>query len=174
MIVALVLGLVLVAIPLYLWRRPRNESLPVATSTEAGVEPSALPSLPPADDKLVIADAKVVACHDPGPKKTSADQCDHVVELEKALAKAIEDSASCMPKEAGGGSITFLADVSFKKRERFVIVPKDGSTVKSAKAVKACEAQVKAKLKDASLDNAKHDHQRYKVQIVAVYPSPKL
>ncbi len=67
MIVAGVLLLVLVAIPLYLWRRPRAESIPVMVQ-EAGAEPAA--AAPAQDDKLVVGDAHVLSCHDPGPKRT--------------------------------------------------------------------------------------------------------
>ena len=40
----------------------------------------------------------------------------HVVEVEKALAKAIEESATCVPKAAGGGTIQYVADVRLKKK----------------------------------------------------------
>jgi len=100
MIVALILGLVLVAIPLYLWRRPRAESIAV-TPQEAG----AAVESPAAEEKLIIADAHVLSCHDPGPKRTPPNECDHPVDFEKAMAKAIEENASCVPRDQGGGSI---------------------------------------------------------------------
>src|SRR6185503_11184015 len=60
MIVALILGLVLVAIPLYLWRRPRAESISVNTgAADAGALPAVTAALPPTtDDKLVVGEAK--------------------------------------------------------------------------------------------------------------------
>jgi hypothetical protein len=174
MIVALLLGLVLVAIPLYLWRRPRAESIAATGSADAGTDPNAAAAAPataPADDaKLTLGEPKSVLCQDPGPKKTSPEQCDHVVEVEKAFAKAIEESASCVPKDAGGGTIQYVADVSFKKKALNVAVPKDGRTMKNAKVVSACHAAVKSKLQALSLDPIAHTHARYKIAITASYP----
>jgi hypothetical protein len=173
MIVALVLLLVLVAIPLYLWRRPRAESIAVAGSADAGIDPSAgsAQAAPAADEsKPSIGDAKSVLCQDPGPKKTAPDQCDHVVEVEKAFAKAIEDSASCVPKDAGGGTIQYIADVSFKRRAIGVSTPKDGRTMKNAKVVSACQSAVKGKLQALPLEPLTHAHARYKIAITASYP----
>jgi hypothetical protein len=167
MIVALILGLVLVAIPLYLWRRPRAESIAVSSADAA---PPPDPTSSPSDDKVVIGEAKVLSCHDPGPKKTTPDQCDRLPDIEKALAKAIEDSASCVPKDAGGGTIAYLADVSFKKKQVQITTPKDARSMKNAKVAGACGTTVKSKLGGVTLDGSQHGHQRYKVQIIATYP----
>jgi hypothetical protein len=173
MIVALVLLLVLVAIPLYLWRRPRADSIAVATSTDAGVDTNggATQASPlPDETKPSVGEAKSVLCQDPGPKKTAPDQCDHVVEVEKAFAKAIEESASCVPKEAGGGTIQYVADISFKRRAITVATPKDGRTMRNAKVVSACQSAVKTKLQAVALEPVTHAHARYKVSITASYP----
>jgi hypothetical protein len=173
MIVALILGLVLIAIPLYLWRRPRAESIPVSTG---GIDGGALPAITEspsvqAEEKLVISEPKILSCHDPGPKKkTPPDQCDHVVELEKAFAKAIEDSASCVPRDAGGGSIIYVADVNFKRKIVAVSTPREGRTLKSTKVAGACERAVKGKLSRLPYDSIKHQHVRYRVSITATYP----
>lgn len=175
MIVALILGLVLVAIPLYLWRRPRAESIAVSTG---GIDGGALPAVTgsptaQAEEKLVISEPKILSCHDPGPKKTPPDQCDHVVELEKAFAKAIEDSTSCVPREAGGGSIIYVADVNFRRKTVGVSTPREGRTLKSSKIAGACERAVKSKLSSLPYDSIKHQHVRYRVSITATYPGTK-
>jgi hypothetical protein len=175
MIVALMLGLVLVAIPLYLWRRPRAESIPVAAgAADASVLP-AVTGAPTAgtEEKLVIGEAKTLSCHDPGPKKTAPEQCDHVVELEKALAKAIEESSSCVTRDMGGGSIIYVADVTFKKKTAALITtPKEGRTLKSPKVVGGCERAIKSKLANVAFETMKHEHARYRVSITATYPGP--
>jgi hypothetical protein len=173
MIVALILGLVLVAIPLYLWRRPRAESIAVGTANGDG---GALPAVTGAStggdsDKLVIGEAKIMSCHDPGPKKTSPEQCDHVTEFEKAFAKAIEESASCVPKDAGGGTMIYLADVAYKKRTLSITTPKEGRTLKSSKVAGTCEKAVRNKL-NVNYETIKHEHARYRVTITATYPGP--
>lgn len=176
MIVALILGLVLVAIPLYLWRRPRAEALTVATG--AAPDAGALPAVTAAataapDDRLVLGEAKILSCHDPGPKKTPPEQCDHVADLEKPFAKAIEESASCVAREAGGGTIIYVADVTFGKRKTLSLgTPKEGRTLKSSKVAVACEKAVRQKLGSMPDNPPKHEHARYRVSITATYPGP--
>jgi hypothetical protein len=172
MIVALILGLVLVAIPLYLWRRPRAESISVnAGGADGGVLPAVTAaSTGGTDEKLVIGDVKILSCHDPGPKKTPPEQCDHVAELEKAFAKAIEESASCVSRDSGGGSIIYIADVGFKKKTVTVSTPREGRTLKSPKVAGTCEKAVKGRLSSLSYDTIKHEHARYRVSITATYP----
>jgi hypothetical protein len=174
MIVALTLGLVLVAIPLYLWRRPRAESIAVSRSASSdGGKTSAVttpPSSSEGDARITISEPRVLQCQDPGSKKTAPEQCDHLPEIEKAFAKAIEESGSCLPKEAGGGTVQYVADVSFKRKSISVTAPKDGRTLRSAKAAGACAAAVKGKLSVVALHGMTHQHARYKVSITATYP----
>lgn len=167
MIVALVLGLVLVAIPLYLWRRPRADTIPLSTTPSAAaatVEPPAAP----APEKPQIGETKVVLCQDPGPKKTAADQCDHPADLEKAIVKAIEEAGSCAKGE-GGGAIGYVADVSFKRKSIAISTSKEKTTMKSAKAVSACQSAVKGKLGSLAFESITHSHARYKIAISATY-----
>jgi hypothetical protein len=174
MIVALVLGLVLVAIPLYLWRRPRAESITATGAADSGVDPNAAAAPTTAalvdEGKPSVGEPKIVLCQDPGPKKTAPDQCDHIVDVEKAFAKAIEDAAPCVPKDAGGGTIQFVVDVSFKRKALNVATPKEGRTMKNAKIVTSCQTAVKSKLQALSLDAVPHTHARYKFAITASYP----
>lgn len=174
MIVALILGLVLVAIPLYLWRRPRAESISVSRAAPSGGVMSTAVQTPPStadtEAKITLSDARVLSCHDAGPKKTSPEQCDHLPDVEKAFAKAIEELGSCLPKEAGGGTVQYIADVSFKKKSIGVTAPRDGRTVKNAKAAGACATAVKGRLSAVPLDSLTHQHARYKISIVATYP----
>lgn len=177
MIVALILGLVLVAIPLYLWRRPRAESIAVArsASTDGGSLSTAVNTPPQSADndaKITLSEPRILQCQDAGTKKTAPEQCDHIPELEKALAKAIEESASCLPKDAGGGTVQYIADVSFKKKSIGVTAPKDGRTLKNAKAAGACATAVKGRLSVVALalDAMTHQHARYKISVTATYP----
>jgi hypothetical protein len=183
MIVAVVLGLVLVAIPLYLWRRPRAETDPVVGSAEA--KPAVVLSAaeagvafapidagaPPA---VALSEVRVSECHDPGPKKTSAEQCDRLPQFEKSFAKAIEDAASCVPSSAGGGTIVYVADVSYARKRSPInlTLPREGRTMKNAKVIAACTAAVKKNLASAQLDGGHHQHSRYKFTITATYPGP--
>jgi hypothetical protein len=177
MIVALVLGLVLVAIPLYLWRRPRAESIPTSTAVDASAEAemtastAAAATPPPDEGKVILGEPKTVLCQDPGPKKTAPADCDHLVDVEKAFAKAIEDAASCVPEDSGGGTIQYVADVSFKHKALNVAAPRDGRTVKGSKVASSCQAAVKSRLRELSLEPIAHAHARYKISITASYPA---
>jgi hypothetical protein len=171
MIVALILLLVLVAIPLYLWRRPRAESIAAAAGPDAAAAPIESAPPPPRQDKVTLGEPKVLGCHDPGPKRTAPADCDHVAELEAAIAKAIEDSASCVPAEAGGGTIAYAVDMSFKRKAVFVSAPREGRTFKG-KIAAGCASAVKAKLGSLAIEGAAHQHQRYKVEVAATYPDP--
>lgn len=172
LIVALILGLVLVAIPLYLWRRPRAESIAVNANVSQDAGAVAVEGAPPVIEEKVAIGEPRSTCHDPGPKRTPPEQCDHLSDIEKALAKAIEESAACVPKDAGGGTIVYAAEVTLgaKKRSLVVSTPKDGRSIKSAKVVSACHGAVKAKLAPLTLDGLKHEHHRYRISVTATYP----
>src|SRR5438105_2627908 len=62
MIVALILGLVLVAIPLYLWRRPRAESIAASSGPDAGM--AAFAPLPVEETRVVLGEPRVRECQD--------------------------------------------------------------------------------------------------------------
>jgi hypothetical protein len=115
----------------------------------------------------------VLECHDPGPGKTPPEQCDHLVDFEKSFAKAIQEAASCVPASAGGGAVPWVADVSFARKRQpiHLTVGKEGRTLKGARTVAACTAAVRKNLASVTLDQgSKHEHSRYKIQIVATYP----
>jgi hypothetical protein len=180
MIAALLLGLVLVAIPLYLWRRPRSLPEPIAddagttadASADAGA-PTALAPVKAVDPNAVsVSAAHPVDCRD-GTKKMAGADCDRLTPIEKALAFAIESAGTCVPTSAGGGTIEYVADVNFarKKQPIALLTPKDTRSIKSAKAVGACSAAVKRAFATPPLDFP-HAHTRYKIAIVATYPSP--
>jgi len=176
LIALVVLGFVLVAVPLYLWRRPRMVPPPAADEATS----ASLSDLPQAATKtdagadsgfLRLSEPVVLECHDPGPKKTQSDQCGHLPELEKSFARAIGDSATCVPTSARPATLVFVADVSYgrpKNRAILVSLGKGGS-IKNARVASGCESSVEQSLKSAPLDG-EHSHARYKIQITATYP----
>lgn len=176
MIALLVLGFVLVAVPLYLWRRPRTvpESDPALTAVPVEEDAQASTSSDASTSAQQIAglklgDPQVLECHDPGSKKTPPEQCDHLPELEKAFAQAIAGASGCVPR-AAGGTVVYVADVSYarKKHPISLTAPAEGRTVKPTVA-SGCASAVGQTLSNAALD-AQHAHQRYKVRVVATYP----
>lgn len=188
LLVALVLALVLVAIPLYLWRRPRIESIaatnaltapapPSASAVEPAKDPAApppgmagtAPEVAPPAYGVTVSEPRLVGCGT-GTKKTSGESCDRLPTVERALARAVEESAGCAPRETGG-SIQFAFDVGFRKKMVVATTPRDARSMKSAKVVASCLAQVKSRLGARILEGVPHAHERYRVVVVAGYPA---
>ena len=178
MIALLVLGFVLVAVPLYLWRRPRAlpETDPALTAAPSDADAEAPApqtngsgSATPAPNGVRLGDPQVLECHDPGPKHTPPEQCDRLPELEKALAQAVTGASGCVPR-GSGGAVVLVADVSYarKKKPVSVTAPAEGRTVKATVA-SACATAVGQAMQGTTLD-AHHAHQRYKVRLVATWP----
>ena len=179
---ALLLGLVLVASGLYLWRRPQSASADGSSSPEVG----SAASLGVAGDggasafgsavtdagagaPITLSDPRVLACQDRGSKKTPADQCDHLASVEQALANAITQSAQCVPSPGAGGTIEYVADVSFSRHKVNVALPSAGRSVKDRKVVRACSTAVRGAMQGVGLDGVSHEHARYKIAVTATY-----
>lgn len=175
LVALLVLGFVLVAVPLYLWRRPRvlpdPEAAPLGPIATASAEPQKDAGPPDATSQgPSLGEVVVVECHDPGTAKTPPEKCDRLPEVEKALSRAVAGAATCVPRTAGGGTIVYLADVSYarKKQPVSLATPANGRTVKRTLAG-ACARAVSESLSAVALDE-QHLHQRYKLRLVATYP----
>jgi hypothetical protein len=180
LIAALLLGLVLVASGLYLWRRPHTPADPSAGDDPAGsaaalasgaapaaVPPGPVDASPPSP--VALSDARVLGCHDRGPKVTPADQCDHVATVEKALSAAVEQAATCVPADASGATIEYVADVSFLRRKVMVTLPRSGRSVHDRKVLHACAVAVRSAMQGVALDGVDHQHARYKIAVTATY-----
>jgi hypothetical protein len=177
LVVALIVGLVLVAGGLYLWRRPRGPadtlvaeaaSASVASRADDAGEPTGSPDAGIAAP-VMLSDARVLACHDPGPRKTPADQCDHVAPIEKALANAVEQAAACVPESVGAGTIEYVADVSFLRHKVSVILPHAGRSVRDRRVLVACATAVRSAMVTVGLGGIDHQHARYKISVTATY-----
>jgi hypothetical protein len=174
---ALIAGLVLLAGGLYLWRRPRG---PADTLTAEAASASLALGVDDAGELIgtadagntapvVLSDARILACHDPGPRKTPADQCDHVAPIEKALANAVEQAATCVPESVGAGTIEYVADVSFLRHKVSVILPHAGRSVRDRKVLSACATAVRSAMVTVGLGGIDHQHARYKISVTATY-----
>jgi hypothetical protein len=175
---AVFLCALLVAVPLYLWRRPRavpDVSVADASAPEDAVVDAALP--PPSAAEagssggIKLSDPRILECRDA--KKTPTEQCDTLPQIAKSLADSIVGAKDCVPAAAGPGSITYVAEVSFSKHHPplTVSLPKDGRSYKGMKAIGGCAASVRAAMSALSLEGMEHAHARYKIAIVATYPA---
>ncbi len=188
LVAALVLGLVLVATGLFLWRRPHTpQEAQTAEAASASASTAALaaqakqagtvtpgPSASAASPAIALSEARVVGCHDRGSKKTPPEQCDHVPAVEKALGDAIQKAAACVPppsasSSSSSGTIEYVADVSFSRRRVGLALPRAGRSVTDKKVLQACSAAVRSSMKDLSLDGIDHQHARYSIAVTATY-----
>jgi hypothetical protein len=79
-----------------------------------------------------------------------------------------------MPKGAGPGTITYVADIGFLRHRAPVTLalPKDGRSYRGGKVVAGCAASVRAGVSGIAIDALPHAHARYKIALVATYPAP--
>jgi hypothetical protein len=178
LVAALLLGLVLVASGLYLWRRPRSSdasgdpaAATAATTTDDAGTIAAAPTVVEAGSTapLSLSDPRVLGCHDRGTKKTAPDQCDHLASVEQALTSAITQAAACVPPAGGGGTIEYVADVSFSRHKVNVSLPRAGRSVHDHKVLRACSSAVRGAMQSVALDGLDHQHARYKIAVTATY-----
>jgi hypothetical protein len=182
LVVALVAGLVLVAVPLYLWRRPKAAKTEAA---DAGADSAVVDAGPPPDagSSLVAAaldggsvtapgitldKVRIVKCQRPGPSKTAPEQCDRQPFFEESLVKAILENVSCAPKAPKGGSISFALKVDHKKRSTRLWAGESGS-IRHKRAASTIEC-VKRSLPAPSWDSIAHQHTSYVIAVQATYP----
>jgi hypothetical protein len=182
-ILALVAALILVAVPLYLWRRPQPASLPSADAApvgSAGLLPPPLSSGLLADPtraplvgsstapRVEVAPIKTLKCQSPGPGRTPPERCDGIRFFEDALSRAIRDSAACAPSSKSGYVASFILEAHFGKKRTNLFFGK--STTLSKARRKELLRCVEKSLPTPDWDRIPHQHQRYALNAVATYP----
>jgi hypothetical protein len=192
--VALVAGLVLVAVPLYLWRRPSREAeasppglvdvaiasaqprplsplvAPLGLTMGAMSAPAATPAPPGAavaPRGVSVTDAKVLRCTKPGATRVPSERCDRQPLFEEALAKAVRDNAPCAPASPAGGSVNFVLDVDYRAKKARVWAGRSGTMRLKAKDVVAC---VNRSLPSPDWAQVPHQYEKYQIALMATYP----
>ncbi len=177
MIIGLVVGLVLVAVPLYLWRRPEHVPTPdgAATAADGGVAAldGAVSYVPLVDASALSSNVKLspyktLKCQDPGPGKTPPERCDHITFFEDALARAIRENTLCAPSTKTGSTISFVMDISFRRKELKIYRGKSSSL--PASRTKELFRCVTRAMPTAEWGSIPHQHSRYVVNLKATYP----
>lgn len=169
MLIALLLGAVLVSASLYVWRRPKVESVTIAATESSAPSAMLAMSAAAAEPLVLIGDPRVIGCQDPGPGKTEVSACGAATPLAAALKKAIADNEACLPTSEGAATLEFVADFQFTKRRLTVTAPQSSRTVKSSRAAIACATAVKRSLLAAGALNLEHEHARMKLSAQASY-----
>jgi len=192
--IALVAGLVMVAVPLYLWRRPvLLEAIEVTArvssssngSTQAiGVSPlvpeptgsavqptnvtlplaSSAPAITVSSRGLSLGEAKVVKCSKAG-VRGGVGPCDRQPFFEEALARVIRDSSSCAPTLTAGGTVNFVLEVDFYSKKLRVWPGRSGSIRK--KALQDVVGCINRALPTPDWSQLPHQYTKYQVALLA-------
>jgi hypothetical protein len=172
LIFALVAALILVAVPLYLWRRPRPESIP---SADAAVVDAGAPAPSPVvafdagpPGGINLSPFTTIKCENPGPGKTPPDRCEHLVGFEDALNRSIREHADCAPSSKSQYTVSFVLETDFRRKRQTLFAGKS-STIKREKAKKLVRC-VKDGMPTPDWGTIPHQYQRYRVNVVATYP----
>jgi hypothetical protein len=182
LIVALVAGLILVAVPLYLWRRPKASK---PDSVDGGSDAAVLDAGPPPDaatnllataldggsvstGDIALDRVKVVKCQRPGPGKTTPDMCDRQPFFEESLVKAVLENVSCAPKLPKGGSVSFALKVDYKKKSFHLFAGKSGS-IRNKRAASVIECVSRA-IPTPGWESLPHQYSVYTIAVQATYP----
>jgi len=175
-LVASITGVSLLGVGLFLWRRPHAptgrerplESASDDVAADAGSGFAGVEAGSPAGP-VVLSEARVIGCHDRGPRKTPPDQCDRPVSVEAALSRAIEKAGDCVSAPSEAATIEYVADVSFTRHTVRIALPRAGRTLRDKKTVSACAAAVRHGMRDTDLTGVSHEHARYEIAISATY-----
>src|SRR5262245_23280496 len=140
MIYGLVALLVLVALPLYLLRRPKPvgpvepDAGPRADIADAGVaqEGGALAALPDAaaSKRVTLGEPRAVRCTAKAGGRVMAERCDHLVAIEDALARSIRENVACAPPSATPFTVSFVLTVDFDRKKLHLWAGRSGTLKK--------------------------------------------
>jgi hypothetical protein len=170
MLIALVGGLILVAVPLYLWRRPTPESIRSADAApaDAGAPP---PDAGPPDagpPGLTLSPFTTIRCQNPGPGQTPPERCDHVTFFEDALARAIRDNVACAPQRKTPFTVSFVLEIDFRRKRTNLYAGKS-STIKRSRTKELLRCINRAMPKP-DWGTIPHQYVKYNVNVMVTYP----
>jgi len=179
---ALVVGIAIVAVPLFIWGRgkKRGDDHAANASASGSVEEAGPPtvffgdagaavSVDAGGRSITFGEPRYLKCQDPGPTKTAPEKCDHLGAIEELVTKAIaEQVATCLPTLPTSQTVAFVVDVSFKRKKMRLKDGKDGSTMPGPQRKKLATCIEKG-LAAPNWDTVGHAHQRYLFQFLATF-----
>lgn len=181
LVVALTAGLILLAVPLYLWRRPAGtENLPkdageIPVQTAPVLAEAGAAVVKEAEAKVLepvqLSKAQQVKCSaSPGAKGQEGALCDRLPFFEEALGKAIKDTVDCAPKTGRRGNVNYVLAVDFRRRSLRVYPGRSGQW-KGPQAKKSAQC-VRRALPKPEWGAIRHQYSYYLVAVLATYPAP--
>jgi hypothetical protein len=180
LVIALVVGIVLLAVPLYLWRRPsgsENATKDGGLNGDArgGIIDStnALALLPEAgvnNERVKLGLPQRVKCGASQRGSQEGNLCDRLAFFEDGLGKAIRDNTDCVPKNAKEGTINYVLTVDFTAKKIHMFPGASGSW-KGPAARKAAQC-VKKALPAPDWNTVQHQYRYYSIAVLATYAAP--
>jgi hypothetical protein len=180
LVVAGVLGVILMAVPLYLMRRPSGTPVvtPESSASRSAPKPAAAPM--PVDagapqqkeiERVKLAPPQRVKCgSSPKNSRLQGGMCDALPAVEKALAAAIRASVDCAPKQKNEGTINYVLSVDFTSKKLHVFPGASGSW-RGPLARKSTDCVTRA-LPMPDWGAIPHQYRYYWIAVLATYPSP--
>jgi hypothetical protein len=182
LVVAGVVCVILIAVPLYLLRRPSGGSAAtsVASAASASVQrPSPAPiavdagaAAPPKPvERVRLAPPQRVKCGaSPAQARVEGGLCDSLPPVEQALATAIRASVDCAPKRKEEGSINFVLNLDFSAR-KFHVFPGASGSWRGKLARKTADCVTRA-MPNPDWGAVPHQYKYYWIAVLATYPLP--
>lgn len=174
LVIAFVLVLILVAVPLYLLRRPSGSAM--QSPADAGALPfgGVIRTEVDASDRVVdvlLGPIQRVRCGNSA-RETSAEGglCESLPPLEAALRESIRGNVECVPRTGKEGSINYVLEVDFASN-RLNIFPGQSGNWRGPRARKATTCVLRA-MPPVAWTELPHQYQYYAIAILATYPAP--
>ncbi|AUX45620.1 hypothetical protein SOCE26_071150 [Sorangium cellulosum] len=174
-IIALVAGLILVAVPLYLWRRPKPEPIPSADAAmvDAGAYAADAGALADAGSELpagvTLSPFTTIKCENPGPGTTPPERCDHVTFFEDALSRAIRDNVPCAPTSKATTQVSFVFEMDFRRKRTNLYAGKSTSREIRGKTKELIRC-VRRAMPTPDWGTIPHQYVKYRINVMATYP----
>lgn len=170
---ATVVAVLLIALPLYLLRRPSQEPAPVPGQMPTTFSPSVkvVNEGPKRDERLVLGPPERIRC---GATQAgtgqSGQQCDALPFFEQTLSDAIDASVDCAPRTREGGTLNYVLKIDFAQKQMHVFPGASGSW-RGPQARHATKC-VKQGLKAPDWEKIEHQFRYYEIAILAKYQPP--
>ncbi|HEY2405140.1 MAG TPA: hypothetical protein VGI10_04010 [Polyangiaceae bacterium] len=186
-VVALVVVCILIAVPLYLVRRPNGKAAPAPSASalvdmgKLGVPPAGSAAAPEAVDagkppeKIRLSTVQHVRCGASANAGHEGNLCDAVPFFEDALTRAVRDNPDCGPKKIDAeGTLNYVLTIDFQKKSVHLFPGASGKWHgKQARKSTTC---VKHALSAPDWSLLQHQHRFYTIAVLATYlpttPSP--
>jgi hypothetical protein len=178
-VVALVAVCILIAVPLYLLRRPGGKSAALASASaalDAGKAPAAAGSsaavVTPLDggkppERLRVAAVQHVRCGSTANGGHEGNICDSVPFFEEALSKAVRENPDCAPKANEQGTLNYVLTVDFQRKSLHLFPGASGQwRGKQARRSVNC---VKRAFASPDWSNTQHQYRFYTIAVLATY-----